>query len=63
MAVNHWQPAPLWVLLVPVLVVRTSFVLSPPSLHGLGQDVEREVLQLLEPHGEPHMFVELCFRL
>jgi hypothetical protein len=36
------------------LQVRTSFVLSPPSFYGLGQeqDVKGNVAQLLEPHRD-----------
>jgi hypothetical protein len=52
MAINNWQPAPLWVLLVPLIIVRISSVLSSLSFHGLRQDVEQEVVQLLELHGD-----------
>jgi hypothetical protein len=52
MAIDNWEPAPLWLLLVLLVVVRIFFVLSPPSFHGLGQDVKREVAQLLEPHWD-----------
>jgi hypothetical protein len=36
-----------------LVVVRTSSVSSPSTPHGLGQDVKREVGQLLELHGDP----------
>jgi hypothetical protein len=67
MAINNWQTAPLWELLVPLVVVRISFVLLPVSFHGLWQDVEQEVAQLLELHrdstrGDPYLFIELRFR-
>jgi hypothetical protein len=52
MAIDNWQPTPLWVLLVLLVVIRISFVLSPLSFHGLWQDVEREIAQLLELHWD-----------
>jgi hypothetical protein len=48
---DNWQPAPLWVLLVPLVVVRISFGLTA-VLSWTWQDVKREVVLLLESHGD-----------
>jgi hypothetical protein len=57
MAIDNWQPTPLWVLLVLLVVIRISFVLSPLSFHGLWQDVEREIALQVVVVGLPLLVV------
>jgi hypothetical protein len=52
MVINNWQPAPLWVLLVLLVVVRISFLSLRRPLFELWQDVKQEVAQLLELRGD-----------
>jgi hypothetical protein len=67
MAINNWQAAPLWVLLVPLVVVRISFVLSPCPFMYLGKMLNERLRSCLNFTGTPHVavryvFVELLFR-
>jgi hypothetical protein len=51
MAINNWQPAPLWVLLLPIVVVRISFVSHRRPFMDFGKMLNEKLRSCLNLMG------------
>jgi hypothetical protein len=61
MAIDNWQPVPLWVLLVLLVVVRISFLSNRRLFMDLGKKSKEKYRSFSNLTGTPHVAVPYLF--